>query len=124
MTDFLLDDGNVAGGFTRLSAIPGPATSQNRDRFEGEVVLGVDANNARTVLPGPDGAMMAVDVQLGQQAVPGVPRKLFQFAPFAGAVTYDVAADGQRFPVNDPGENIPNAPITVMLNWWASLEAN
>ena len=41
-----------------------------------------------------------------------------------GVHVCDVVADGQRSLVNDPGENIPNAPITVMLNWWASVEAN
>jgi eukaryotic-like serine/threonine-protein kinase len=66
--------------------------------------------------------MMVVDVQLGEKPSAGSPRKLFQLAPTFGTIGYDVSADGQRFLVTALlDEDLPDVPITVVLNWWAEL---
>jgi eukaryotic-like serine/threonine-protein kinase len=67
-----------------------------------------------------DRAMMAVDVHLGDVPSAGVPRKLFQLDSSA-AIGYDVSVDGQRFLVDRFLYDLPNAPIMVVLNWWAEL---
>ena len=77
-----------------------------------------------------DSKLMAVDVSTTPAFKAGVPRALFR-APILGAgvttnVThYDVAADGKKFLINSaPSEAASEkaTPITVMLNWQASLK--
>lgn len=65
--------------------------------------------------------MMAVEVPLAPTPSASVPRKLFQLDATRGAFGYDVRADGQKFLVTQTRENLPDAPITVMLNWWAAF---
>jgi hypothetical protein len=66
--------------------------------------------------------MMVVDVQLGEKPSAGIPRKLIQLDATFGAFGYDVSADGQRFLVTTLlREDLPDVPITVVLNWWAEL---
>ncbi len=67
--------------------------------------------------------MMAADVTLASTVSLGVPHELFR-TPLTNAVVsqYDVTADGQRFLIAMPLESTGDAPITVVLNWWAALE--
>ncbi len=71
----------------------------------------------------PDLKIMAADVQLGQGFSAGVPHALFQVATLEvyGSV-YDVTSDGRRFLVASRSFAEANAPITVVLNWWAGLK--
>jgi len=67
--------------------------------------------------------MMAVDIQTSQAVGAGVPHALFQTtARSAGASYYDVSADGQRFLIATEAGNTVDAPITVVVNWWAGLK--
>jgi Tol biopolymer transport system component len=70
---------------------------------------------------GADRAMMAVDVAVKPALSAGVPRRLFQLASTFGNFGYDVSADGQRLLINQPREGVPDAPITVVLNWWTEF---
>ena len=65
--------------------------------------------------------MMVVEVALKPTLSAGVPRTLFQLGLRIRVVDYHVSEDGQRFLVNQPREDIPDMPITVVLNWWAEL---
>jgi Tol biopolymer transport system component len=68
-----------------------------------------------------DNQLMAVPVQLGASFESGTPKALFSIeASESAEISYDVAADGQRFIINSP---IPGtaAPPTVLLNWAAEL---
>lgn len=70
--------------------------------------------------PNPDRTMMVADVQLGQTASPGIPRKLFP-NPQNFGYDFDVSADGQRLIISRPRADLPDTPITVVLNWWVDL---
>ena len=74
---------------------------------------------------GPDGSMMAVDVRSAGPLTAGVPKPLFSTASTGrnlGNSGYAVSGDGQRFLI--PRPDTTNAPITVVLNWWAELESD
>jgi hypothetical protein len=70
----------------------------------------------------PDAEMMAVDITL--DPVNSLPHRLFQLkreVPIDQA-TYDVRPDGQQFLVFVMTQRgTQDAPITVVLNWWAEL---
>ena len=81
---------------------------------------------------GPDGMLMAVDVESGKSFEYGAPHALFQTGIVIPAVPveyyYDVAPGGEQFlintnaPAGESGE--PEAPptrITVVVNWASSL---
>jgi hypothetical protein len=52
----------------------------------------------------------------------GVPQKLFELQGLFGTLDYEVTADGQKFIVTGAlRDELPNVPITVVLNWWADL---
>jgi Tol biopolymer transport system component len=71
----------------------------------------------------PEYKIMAADIQAGQSIAAGVPRVLFQsVAAGIGRRIYAVSSDGQRFLVASPTSNGVDAPITVVLNWWAGLK--
>ncbi|HJZ82238.1 MAG TPA: protein kinase [Pyrinomonadaceae bacterium] len=72
-----------------------------------------------------DRRLMAVDVKLeGSTFEAGVPKALFQ-TNVAGYPNprnvYDVSADGRRFLIITPLEEISSTPITVVTNWNAGL---
>ena len=74
----------------------------------------------------PDAEMMAVDITLDPIDSPGVPHRLFQlqkeFPNDRTASLYDVRPDGQQFLIFMPTQRgTQDAPITVVLNWWAEL---
>jgi Tol biopolymer transport system component len=74
----------------------------------------------------PDGEMMVVDTTLDPVNSQGVPHRLFQlksgFPIDQVGSPYDVRPDGQQFLVfMRTQRGIQDAPITVVLNWWAEL---
>ena len=70
---------------------------------------------------GADRVVMVVDVQLGKTLSAGVPRKLFQTTAAVSNRGFEVSPDGQRILVRRPAEDVPDRPITVVLNWWVDL---
>lgn len=67
--------------------------------------------------------MMAVDVNLGATVSAGVPHELFPMSDFfLLGQRFDVSADGQRFLMFSPSSSVGDAPITVVMNWWAGLK--
>ena len=70
-----------------------------------------------------DSEVMAVDVNPGLTLTAGIPHELFGVSPYTmGGRRYDVSADGQRFLMYLPHSAAENAPITVVMNWWAGLK--
>jgi len=70
--------------------------------------------------------MMAVDMTLDPVNSPGVPHRLFQLknaglSGLANLANYDVRPDGQQFLIFMSQRGTQDAPITVVLNWWAEL---
>ena len=70
---------------------------------------------------GADRVLMVVDVQLGKTLSAGVPRTLFQTTAAVNNRGFEVSPDGQRVLVRRPAEDVPDRPITVVLNWWVDL---
>jgi hypothetical protein len=71
----------------------------------------------------PDAEMMAVDITLDPSFHAGVPHRLFQLkgAGPDDLAGYDVRPDGQQFLIFMRQRGAQDAPITVVLNWWAEL---
>jgi Tol biopolymer transport system component len=67
----------------------------------------------------PDSRVMAVDIRTGREITAGIPHSLF-LAP--GASVYEVNGDGTRFLVAATSSAVRDAPITVVLNWWAGVK--
>ena len=97
-----------AAGRVQVSANGGTLPRWNRSKSE-LFFLDSDRN------------LMVVEMQLSAALSAGVPRRLFPLNIRSNAEGYDVTADGQRFLVNSRAEEVPNTPITVVLNWWADL---
>jgi hypothetical protein len=80
------------------------------------------ADGKEILFGGPNGAVMAVDVNTsgGPHRPFGVPKKLFTMPPNAGP--WAVTPDGNKFlaPVAQATDGSPT-PITVVLNWRAEL---
>jgi Tol biopolymer transport system component len=70
----------------------------------------------------PDAEMMAVDMDPVNP--PGVPHRLFQLksADPNDLAAYDIRPDGQQFLIFMRQQGTQDAPITVVLNWWAELQ--
>jgi Tol biopolymer transport system component len=76
---------------------------------------------------GPDRRIMAVQVKTGATLETEVPAPLFQTRVNPTTLTnarnsYVVAADGQRFLVNDVVQETASKPVTVVVNWTAQLK--
>jgi hypothetical protein len=71
----------------------------------------------------PDRKLMAVDVRLGSSFEMGTPVALFQtqVSGFTSPNRYAASADGQRFLINSTVQDASPTPITVILNWAATL---
>jgi eukaryotic-like serine/threonine-protein kinase len=70
-----------------------------------------------------DQKLMAVAVQADSTLQAGRPQALFDAHVFgAPIVPYSVSADGQRFLVNTPAQEVNSSPITVVLNWTSELK--
>ena len=70
--------------------------------------------------------LMAIDVKMSADTIEtGVPKLLFQteisYTNFV-SYQYDVDADGQKFLVAHPKDKDSVPPITVVVNWLASLK--
>ena len=73
-----------------------------------------------------DRKLMAVEVSLTSTFGTSAPKALFQtqVVRYGAPNRYVVTGDGQRFLVNSPVEEVSQTPITVVLNWTASLKKN
>jgi Tol biopolymer transport system component/tRNA A-37 threonylcarbamoyl transferase component Bud32 len=71
----------------------------------------------------PDAEMMAVDITPDPVFHAGVPHRLFPLksADPNDLAGYDVRRDGQQFLIFMRQRSTQDAPITVVLNWWAEL---
>jgi Tol biopolymer transport system component len=74
----------------------------------------------------PDNTLMSVPVSArGSVFIPGEARKLFRIQPRRGsrldAYQYDLSPDSQRILVNMHVEEATSAPITLIVNWPATL---
>ena len=68
----------------------------------------------------PDGAIMAVEIDMQNGFQPGVPKQLFKLP---GEVRYwDVTRDGQKFLIPVPVTAADSAPYNVILNWTSVLK--
>ena len=71
----------------------------------------------------PDAEMMAVDIAPDQADPRGMQHRLFALksADPTDLADYDVRPDGQQFLIFMRQRGTQDAPITVVLNWWAEL---
>jgi Tol biopolymer transport system component len=98
-----------AGGKQRIS----PNGGRNpRWRVDGKELFYLDAA----------GTMMAVPMDLTAPSPAGLPGPLFPTGVVSRNNTYAVTRDGQRFLVNGPQSVGPPAPLTVIVNWGATLQ--
>jgi serine/threonine protein kinase len=67
----------------------------------------------------PDRKLMSVEIRPGSGINFGLPQSLFQTHVRVRdvLVSYEVAANGQRFLLNTPVEETESAPVTVITNW-------
>jgi serine/threonine protein kinase/Tol biopolymer transport system component len=83
-------------------------------RGDGEEILYISAA----------GEIMGVAVeQRGSGLVFDQPEMLFEHRFTSTGPGFDVTADGERFLVVEPAENVPPEPVTVVVNWPAAIEA-
>ncbi len=68
-----------------------------------------------------DGKVMSVEIDSTHGIRPGTPRPLFQL-PEGTAFGWDVSADGERFLLNVPVIKSSSVPLSVVVNWAASLK--
>jgi eukaryotic-like serine/threonine-protein kinase len=72
---------------------------------------------------GPDGAMMAVSIDASRGFEAGLPQRLFTTNALNNQnLVYAVTKDGMRFLVNSRPEQASVAPITVIVNWMATIQ--
>ena len=72
---------------------------------------------------GPDGALMAVSIDASRGFEAGVPQRLFTTNALNNQnLVYAVTKDGMRFLVNSRPEQASVAPITVVVNWMATIQ--
>ena len=71
----------------------------------------------------PDAEMMAVDITSDPVFSFGVPHRLFPLksADPNDLMGYDVRPDGQQFLIVMRQQGTGDAPITVVVNWWAEM---
>jgi len=71
----------------------------------------------------PGGMLMSIAVKTGVTFEASQPRPLFQTRALqvASQRHYEVTPDGQRFLINTQVGELPQAPITVLVNWEAAL---
>jgi Tol biopolymer transport system component len=94
--------GSAAAGRWQVSSSGG---DQARWRADGKEIFYLSA----------EGALMAVPVESSENSFrPGPPRELFRTRE---ASSFDVAADGQRFLVNQVASDSSDTPVTVIVNW-------
>jgi len=72
----------------------------------------------------PDGQLMAASVKGGASFDVGAPEPLFEFraSSLQSVPYYSVTRDGQRFLLSTIVEIVPNAPLTMVVNWAADIK--
>jgi Tol biopolymer transport system component len=71
----------------------------------------------------PDGALVAVSIDASRGFEAGVPQRLFTTNALNNQnLVYAVTKDGRRFLVNSRPEQASVAPITVVVNWMATIQ--
>jgi hypothetical protein len=105
-----------------VQAMP-PGTLQKRVSINGGQRPRWRGDGKELFFVSPDAEMMAVDITLDQINSPGVPHRLFPLksADPNDLMGYDVRPDGQQFVIFMRQRGTQDAPITVVLNWWAEL---
>ena len=71
-----------------------------------------------------DDKLMAVPVQIGASLTTGAPVALFELGSLGrrnNRYVYDVSANGQRFLLIRPQENVSARPLTLVRNWTALM---
>jgi eukaryotic-like serine/threonine-protein kinase len=69
-----------------------------------------------------DQKLMSVDTSLSPTFSAKRPQQLFRYSLTSLLNAYDVSPDGKRFLLFAPNNIGTDAPITVVLNWWAALK--
>jgi Tol biopolymer transport system component len=71
-----------------------------------------------------DGKLMAAQVRGGASFEASAPAPLFEFRAggFQPIPYYSVTRDGQRFLLSTIVETVPNAPLTIVVNWAAGVK--
>jgi hypothetical protein len=100
-----------------VQAMP-PATGYQKVSINGGLSPRWKSDWKELFFVSPDAEMMAVDMTLEP---PGVPHRLFKGADPDDLANYDVRPDGQQFLIFMRQRGTQDAPITVVLNWWAEL---
>jgi hypothetical protein len=104
-----------------VQAMP-PASAYQKVSINGGQSPRWKSDGKELVFVSPNVEMMAVDITLDPVFSAGVAHRLFQFKSevLRDLVGYDVRPDGQRFLILMRQRGTQDAPITVVLNWWAS----
>ena len=119
------NDSGRAEIYVRPFDASGPALGQGKWQISKDGGQGARwrADGKQIIFRAPDGSPMAVDVTANGAAFQtSAPRQLFPLPPGA-ATDWDVTPDGRRFliPVRRT-QAVGDEPITVVLNWKASLK--
>ena len=73
-----------------------------------------------------DGRLMAASIDTTGQFQAGIPTPLFPVSTFPNQLIanrqYAVSADGKRFLVNSVQQSSRTQPLTVVINWPASIQ--
>jgi len=119
------NDSGRAEIYVRPFDASGPALGQGKWQIskDGGAIARWRADGKQIIFRAPDGSPMAVDVTANGAAFQtSAPRQLFPFPPGA-ATDWDVTPDGRRFLIPmTRTEAAGDEPITVVLNWKASLK--
>lgn len=119
------NDSGRAEIYVRPFDASGPALGQGKWQVskDGGVAARWRADGKQIIFRAPDGSPMAVDVTANGAAFQtSAPRQLFP-APPGAATDWDVTPDGKRFLIPIvPTQAVGDEPITVVLNWKASLK--
>jgi Tol biopolymer transport system component len=105
-----------------VQAMP-PATWQQKVSINGGQSPRWSHDGKELFFVSPDAEMMAVNIKLDPVFFAGVPHRLFQLKSTdpIDLANYDVRPDGQQFLILVSQRGSQDAPITVVLNWWAEL---
>jgi Tol biopolymer transport system component len=84
------------------------------------------ANGKELFFLGPDGVVMAAPIEAADRFSAGLPQPLFAaIQPSSlerGAQQYAITRDGKRFLVHSRPPQAPDTPLTVVINWPATIQ--
>ena len=103
-----------------IAAVP-PEQGRTKVSQSGGTTPRWTSNGRELFYMGADRTLMVVDVHIGKTLSVGVPRKLFPTTLAVNNRGFEVSPDGQRVLLRDRAEDVPDTPITVVLNWWVDL---